>query len=120
MAEKEVYPAMIIEVIDRYKVVINRGSKDGVKLGQRFLIYTLSDKPLIDPNTKETLGHLEYVLGRGKVIHVQERIATIESDEEEEIREVIRSSIEPDVKTRVRYEKKSFGYPNIGSLAKPV
>ena len=63
-----------------YKVVINAGGNQGIKTGQRFLIYSLSEHEIIDPDTNESLGYLEIVKGTGKVIHVQEKMCTIESD----------------------------------------
>ena len=74
----QVFPARVIEVIDRFQVVINRGTAD-VRKGQRFLVYALG-RELFDPDTKESLGRLELVRGTGTVTHVQERLATITSD----------------------------------------
>ncbi|MGD0596930.1 MAG: hypothetical protein ABSA64_05335 [Sedimentisphaerales bacterium] len=73
------YPATVVKIIDEYTIVINRGDLDGVKLNQLFLIYILSDKEIIDPETNENLGYLELVRGRGKVCNVQERLSTIKS-----------------------------------------
>lgn len=65
---------------DDYKIVINAGVNKGIKIGQRFLVYALSDHEILDPDTKASLGFLEIVKGTGKVVHVQEQMATIESD----------------------------------------
>ena len=65
------FPAFVASIINEYKVVINRGIKHDIRLGQRFLIYKLSDEEIIDPITKEPLGYLEIVKGTGKVIHLQ-------------------------------------------------
>jgi hypothetical protein len=73
------FPATVVEIINEYRVVINRGKLDGIQLGQPFLIYILSSKEIIDPETQDSLGYLEIVKGRGKVVHIQERMATIES-----------------------------------------
>lgn len=70
----------VVSLIDKYKVVINAGSNQGVKIGQRYLLYTLSNEDITDPDTNESLGFLEIVKGTGKVIHVQEKMCTIESD----------------------------------------
>jgi len=72
------FPARVVEVVDQFKVVINRGVAD-VRKGQRFLIYG-QGKELFDPETQESLGHLELVRGTGTVTHVQDRMATITSD----------------------------------------
>ncbi len=78
------FPATVVKIIDENKVVINRGSTDGIKTGQRFLIYKLEDDPIKDPETGEDLGYLEVIRGTGKIIHVQGRLSTIESDKTEQ------------------------------------
>jgi len=76
---KAMFPAIVVKILNDYKLVINRGERDGIKLGQRFLIYNLDKKNIIDPETEENLGRLEIVRGTGKVINLQEKLATIES-----------------------------------------
>lgn len=79
--EKRHFPAKVIKVFeDKEKLTINRGSEDGVQVDQKFLIYQLGEE-LFDPDTRESLGNLEVVRGIGKVIHVQPRMATLESDQ---------------------------------------
>jgi hypothetical protein len=70
--------ATVVEVVDEYTCAINRGARSGLKVGDRYLVYGVGNE-LADPDTGESLGRLELVRGRGKVIHVQERLATIES-----------------------------------------
>jgi len=74
------FPAYVAKVIDEYTVVINRGADDGVRKGQNYLIYGIEDE-VKDPETGESLGHLELVRGRGSVTHVQSRMATIKSSQ---------------------------------------
>ena len=81
--KEETYPATVATVIGPYKLVINKGMLDGIKVGQRFLIYSLSEEEVKDPLTGKSLGYLEIVKGRGKVVHLQDRMSTIESDETE-------------------------------------
>ncbi len=69
----------VADVRDPYTVVINRGSRDGVTVGQRVLIYAIGEE-ILDPDTKESLGRLELIRGTGKVTHLQERMATVASD----------------------------------------
>lgn len=66
----------VIKVIDEYKLVINRGSNDGVTMGDRYLIYRLGEQ-MFDPDTHEDLGTLEIVCGEGKPEHIQEKFTTI-------------------------------------------
>ncbi len=76
---KRQFPAIVAEVIDAYSIAINRGTLDGIKVDQQFLIYSLSAKEIIDPETHASLGFLEIVKGRGKIVHVQEQLAILKS-----------------------------------------
>lgn len=73
---------VVVNVIDKYKLAINLGQRDNINLGDKFLVYYLSQEDIIDPETNESLGKLEYVVGKGKVIHIQEKMSIIESIEE--------------------------------------
>ena len=68
----------IASIIDEKTVVINKGSNDGIRMHQTFLVYRIGDK-ILDPDTGEDLGNLEIVLGRGSVSHVQDKMATLTS-----------------------------------------
>jgi hypothetical protein len=61
-------------------VVINHGSRQGVKVGDQFVVFGIGPH-IADPDTGEDLGILERVRGRGEVLHVQEHLATIRSSE---------------------------------------
>ena len=76
--------AKVAERISGYAFVINRGSDHGVNVDDSFLVFGLGDD-ISDPDTGESLGALEIVRGRAKVTHVQERMSTLESSEEETI-----------------------------------
>ena len=71
--------AAIALVIDKFKVVINKGSKNGIKEGDRFLIYELT-KDIVDPETNISLGPLEMSKGTGVAANVQETMTIVESD----------------------------------------
>ena len=64
---------------DGIQVSLNVGKVDGVSQGDSFLIYELSEHEIIDPDTNESLGYLEFVKGTGKVVHLQDRMCTIAS-----------------------------------------
>lgn len=74
----------IAEIRDRYRVVINRGSLDGVQKNMRFYVYD-EGKEIRDPDTQEVLEREEILKAYLKVIHVQEKISILESDETEKI-----------------------------------
>ena len=66
----------VVKVINEYRLVINKGSDDGVTVNNQFLIYHLGDE-LFDPDTKESLWVLELVCGEGKPEHIQEHLTTL-------------------------------------------
>lgn len=76
--------AKVIHLVDSTysptEVVINRGRAEGIKEGDQFLIFGIGPH-LIDPDTGEDLGELELVRGRGRVVHVQEHLATLRTIE---------------------------------------
>ena len=80
--EKKLLDIRIVKIIDRYKVVINKGKVDGIHEYMRFLIYEEGEK-IIDPKTNKDLGVLE--IAKAKVIphHIQDSMTTLESDDYE-------------------------------------
>lgn len=70
------------EVIDAYKVVINKGLNQGIKKGDRFLIYNMGEE-IIDPSTNKSYGRLEVTKGTGLAILVRDNETIIESDRKE-------------------------------------
>lgn len=79
IAKKGAFPATVVEVINEYKVVINKGEFHGIRNGQRVLLYAIDDHEIIAPDTRESLGYLEIVKGQGKVISVQQKMSIVES-----------------------------------------
>ena len=116
----------IVSLINECKVVMNAGENQGIKLGQRYLIYALSSQEIFDPDTHESLGFLEIVKGTGKVIHVQEKMCTLESDTYKiSSRKITRKSpisIYSPYEQEVESEREQlpFEQPEIGDLAKRV
>jgi hypothetical protein len=86
----------VIKIIDTYKLAINKGKKDGIKENDRFIILEKGEE-LLDPDTNESLGYLEIPKLKMKVIHIQEKISILESDEidisfEEKIKKIRKNS----------------------------
>lgn len=73
---------VVASVLSSDRVVLNKGSADGVSVGQRYLIYELDDEDTIDPVTNESLGRLQVPKGTGKIVSVQKHMAVMESDQE--------------------------------------
>jgi len=80
LSPKETFPAKVAKVIDQYKLVINKGSIDGIRESQRMLVYYIDKEEIKDPDTGKSLGYLELVRGSGRIIFVQEEISILESD----------------------------------------
>lgn len=121
--ERKTYPASVAEVYNKYRLVINRGTIDGVDIGQRFLVYRLSDEEIHDPTTGDSLGRLEIPKGTGEVIVAQHRMATIESDEYPPSHRTIKrggySLVEEEFITPSK-RPKPFHDPKVGDFVKPV
>lgn len=119
--------AFVLHVFDEgYKVAINKGSADGLKIGDRYLVYGMGPQ-FSDPVTGEDLGELEVVRGRGIVTHVQERMSTLKSTETR-IRKSRKRTVETGVNIFGREvieetpepEQVPFDSARSGDLAKPV
>lgn len=70
----------VADVINKYTVVVNLGSADGVKETHRYGIYSESD-PIEDPETGEELGTMEYKLAEVKPTKIDEKKSKMKSDE---------------------------------------
>lgn len=70
--------ARIVKVLSDSKITINKGRYDGVKKGSMYLIYSLDPDDVIDPETGENLGKIEIPKGYARVIHIQDRLTTLE------------------------------------------
>lgn len=123
------FPDAIALIIDPYKLAINRGTEHGIRIGQRFLVYNLSEEEILDPITNESLGYLEIVKGTGKVIHVQEKMATIESDQTEVANRTITRKKHPYIPSSVLGDtveeivsprKLPFDSAQLGDMVKPI
>jgi translation initiation factor 2 gamma subunit (eIF-2gamma) len=111
-------------VIDDYKLVINKGSEDGIREGQRMLVYRVSDEEIEDPNTGESLGYLELVRGTGKIIFVQDKLSIIESDKTKKVtttynrNHAFYSTYQSETVTE--NERIPFENPQVGDQVKPI
>ncbi len=124
LSPKGTFPATVAKVIDDSKLVINRGSENGIKEGQRMLVYCVSDEDIKDPNTGESLGFLELVRGTGKIIFVQDKLSILESDKQQivPISYNYPSSSFSHFTEKTIHEKHiiPFEKPQVGDLVKPI
>jgi hypothetical protein len=132
--EKQVpsYFGIVAKVVDHYSLVINKGSEDGVSIGDRFQIYGIGEE-VIDPESGISLGKLESVRGTGKVSHVQPKLATISCDQYEKairkVREIKRNDIFSALSgntTETVHEEDgnrtqlAFAEPEVGDRVRPI
>ena len=117
MTEKVGLTAKVVHVTSRRQIVINRGEVDGVSLEDRYVVYKLG-KQITDPETGENLGRLEHVKGRGKVIHVQERVSTLETYEQTKLEHPTSGFQLLTGGSRWRYIQKEFVDARVGDEAR--
>lgn len=70
----------IVKIEDPYNIIINGGAKNGILSNQQFTVYSLGGEELFDPDTNESLGHLEVIKGTGTVSFLEEKWCRITSD----------------------------------------
>lgn len=103
--------AKVIKIVDDYKIAINKGSNDGIKKNDTFIIFEKGEE-LFDPDTKESLGYLEIPKLKMKVFNIQEKMSLLESAE---------TTIETDRKVKRTIKKYSDGesefYKKLGLAA---
>ena len=117
----------VAKVVDSSTVILNAGTNDGIRMGQRFLIYNIGED-IVDPDTKQNLGKLETVRGTGTVTHLQPTLATVKSDMKESIpRRIVRrpSSIFYNIygteeEIEAQASPIAFDSPKVGDIAKPI
>jgi hypothetical protein len=120
--------AKVAAVIDEYKVVLNVGEIDGISVNADFILYRQGPE-VTDPDTGESLGVFEQVIGRGVVTYVQERMSTLESSEITEggrkimrKRGVFATILSPETEEVVEMPDKAKPFKNarVGDLAKRI
>ncbi|MFN5514357.1 MAG: hypothetical protein ACK5CA_06330 [Cyanobacteriota bacterium] len=132
IANKGTFPAKVARVIDPYQLVINRGQADGIRKGQRMLVYYIDEEEIQDPDTGESLGFLELVRGTGRTILVEEKFSILESDTlyrkfsepQAKTKEELLSQINPTViNPLIALQEgmlKPFDHPKVGDLVKAI
>lgn len=108
----------VASILGSDRVVINRGTQDGVRVGQTYLVYELSDKEVVDPTTGESLGLLEIPKGTGKVVHAQDLMSTLESDKELTNNQSVTGMLTSEIFNRGT--KAPFRNPQVGDFAKRI
>ena len=116
----------VVKIVSPFQVVINAGSDAGLNKGQKVMIYAIGDM-ITDPDSGEELERLEIVKGTGRIIHLQNKISTIESDMVEETPRHIKrttnfagisSVFGPSEETEIVKKDVPFDEPQIGDLVR--
>lgn len=71
-----IFPAKVLIKRDK-QITINRGEGAGVEVGQMWNVFAVGEE-LIDPDTKESLGKEEVLVGKAKIISVQPKTSSAE------------------------------------------
>jgi hypothetical protein len=121
----------VARVIDRYTLVLNKGVRDGVEMGDKFLIFG-EGEDVIDPENGSNLGPLEVVRGRAKVTHLQDAICTIKCTDTTRVPGVKRvikrsgtlgmiiGSPHEEIEEGPSIEEEPFDKPEVGDFARPI
>lgn len=126
MSESKIFK--VVMIVSPYQLVINGGEDSGLKKGQRILVYGIGEM-IKDPETGEDLEQIEIVRGTGKVVHLQGKIATIESDMKEERPVTIKrksgfgamaSVFGETEETEINREDLPFDGPQVGDLIRII
>jgi len=70
----------IVKIIDEYRVVINAGSNDLIYDGQNLEVF-VRGTPIIDPDTHDDLGTLDFIKAKLRVVNVFPRMSVCENRE---------------------------------------
>lgn len=70
----------IAKIISTKQIVVNAGSNDGLKVGDKLeIIDKFGDEPIVDPDTGESLGTLDLIKGTVIVSKVYPHMAIADS-----------------------------------------
>jgi curli biogenesis system outer membrane secretion channel CsgG len=72
-----IFPAKVLVRRDK-QLTINRGDGTGIAVDQIWYVYAAVGEELIDPDTKESLGKEEVLVGKARIVSVQPKTATAE------------------------------------------
>lgn len=110
---KEDNTTTVVHVLSAYRIVINKNKIKDIQVGDRFLIYELTEE-IADPISKESLGQLKVSKGTGKVIETQDTMAIVLSD-----RENLRSAAF-NLALGGQKELMEFNNPKVGDMAERI
>ncbi len=80
MSTGTIFPATVVGVLGDFCVVINRGARDGVEKGQRFLLFGFGSTEASDPGMRKSSEQIKIQKGSGSVVQLDDRMATVVSE----------------------------------------
>lgn len=98
-----------------YRFVITAGARSKVKIGDKYVIYSLGNE-VTDPVNGNSLGRLEIVRGKAEVIHVQDSISILRTVETKLVRHQFIIAGMPDTETI----ELPLRVLQVGDLARPI
>jgi hypothetical protein len=119
----------VVSINTPYQIVLNIGKDDDVSINDKFLIFGMGEM-IKDLDTGEELERLEIPRGKGKVVHLQNKICTVESIEISETPTTIKrtnrfssgfANIFPNIEeSEIRRDKLPFEEVQIGDCARKI
>lgn len=84
----------IAKIISTKQIVVNAGSNDGLKVGDKLeIIDKFGDEPIVDPDTGESLGTLDLIKGNVIVSKVYPHMAIADSPKVSPLLQAMRPSL---------------------------
>ncbi len=66
----------VVLILDDQKIIINRGSDHGVKVGDKFFIYQQGYE-VTNPADSQSLGEIEWIKAQVEAVNVQEKMTLV-------------------------------------------
>lgn len=115
-------PYKIVKIIDEYKVVVNAGGNDFIREGTIFEVYEPGAE-VIDPDTKESLGTLDFIKAKLRVVDVFPKMCVCENRETKKVSKFLITALdamtyEQNVPLNVQTTDISGGYEGVSPKIK--
>lgn len=69
----------VVKILDEYNLIINAGTKHGIKQNDEFQILDKKGSEVIDPDTQEVIGQLDLIKATVNVTELQEKMCICSS-----------------------------------------
>lgn len=115
-------PYKIVKIIDEYKVVVNAGGNNFIQEGTILEVYEPGAE-VIDPDTKESLGTLDFIKAKLRVVDVFPKMCVCENRETKKVSKFLITALdamtyEENVPLNVQATDISGGYEGVSPKIK--